>query len=74
MKVTYSPEADIAYIKIGKGKYDISQGKDDGVLVDVSKSGKIIGFEIMYASKTAPQIVKLFQGEKRQKEISFASA
>jgi uncharacterized protein YuzE len=74
MKITYSPEADIAYIKLGRGKYDISHEKEDGVVVDVSKSGKIIGFEIMYASKTMPQIVRQFEGAKKFKELNFAVA
>lgn len=74
MKISYSPEVDIAYIKLGKGKYKISEQKAGGdVVVDFSVEGKVIGLEIFYASKVVPELVKNFDGSRKRKEINFAA-
>ena len=74
MKISYSPDVDIAYIKLGKGKYKISEQRAKGdIVVDFSDKGKIIGLEIFYASKVAPELVRQFEGAKKLKEINFAA-
>jgi uncharacterized protein YuzE len=48
--MTYDPEADAAYIYFGRGK--VAATKEEGpFLYDVDASGKILGLEILSASK-----------------------
>ncbi len=58
MKTTYSSDVDIAYIELEFGKYSISKELPGGVVVDMSKNGKILGFEIYKASKRLPSFIK----------------
>ena len=55
MKITYDPKADAMNIKFQKGKYDISREVADGIIVDYTKSGKVIQIEILDASKRMPK-------------------
>lgn len=54
MKITYDKEADAANIVFQKGKYHLSEEVGDGVIVDYTKSGKIISIEILDVSKRIP--------------------
>ncbi|MGD0728845.1 MAG: DUF2283 domain-containing protein [Candidatus Micrarchaeaceae archaeon] len=54
MKITYDSEVDALDIHFQKGKYEISQELIEGVIVDYTKSGKIISIEILNASKKLP--------------------
>ena len=48
--MTYDPEADTAYIYFGRGK--VAETREEGpFLYDVDASGKILGLEILSASK-----------------------
>lgn len=48
--MTYDPEADAAYIYLGRGK--VAATKEEGpFLYDVDASGRILGIEILSASK-----------------------
>jgi uncharacterized protein YuzE len=48
--MTYDPEADAVYIYLGRGK--VAETRDDGPFTyDVDKSGRILGIEILAASK-----------------------
>jgi uncharacterized protein YuzE len=48
--MTYDPEADAAYIYLGRGK--VAETKHEGPFIyDVDASGKILGIEILSASK-----------------------
>ena len=48
--ITYDPEADAAYITLGRGEVDASE--DAGPFTyDVDAEGRIIGIEILSASK-----------------------
>lgn len=58
MKITHDKKMDIAYIKLEPGKYDVSKELPGGVVVDLTKDGKILGFEIYEASKRTPRLVK----------------
>lgn len=51
MKVTYDKEADALYLKISAKKPDGVIEIKEGVNLDVSKDDKIIGIEILNASK-----------------------
>lgn len=58
MKITHNKEVDVAYLKLEPGKYSVSRELPGGVVVDMSKSGKILGFEIYEASKRVPNMIK----------------
>ncbi len=51
MKIHYDPKADAVYIKLAKGKYDVSREISDSVIVDEDKKGKVLGVEVLDVSK-----------------------
>ena len=54
MKITYDPKVDAMYIKLNeKASYHRTKKVTDDVLVDYSKTGGVIGVEILDASKNA---------------------
>ncbi len=55
MKITYDPRADAMNIKFQEGKYDISKEVADGIIIDYTKSGKVIRIEILDVSKRMPK-------------------
>ena len=56
MEITYDKKADAANIVFQKkGKYDISEEIGEGVIVDYTKSGRIISIEILDVSKRMPR-------------------
>jgi uncharacterized protein YuzE len=48
--MTYDPEADAAYISLGRGKVDRTE-EAGPFIYDVDKEGHILGIEILAASK-----------------------
>ena len=54
MKITYDQAADAMYIKLNeKLAYESSKKISEDVLIDYSKDGKVIGLEVLSASKNA---------------------
>lgn len=54
MKITYDKKTDAMYIKLNdKAAYHSTRKVTDNVLVDYSKSGKVVGVEVLDASKNA---------------------
>ncbi len=54
MKITYDKSVDAMYIKLNeKVAYQSSKKVTDDVLIDYSKDGKVVGVEILAASKNA---------------------
>ena len=51
VQVQYDKEADALYIWVRKGKYDISEELAENVILDLDKTGRIIGIEVLDASK-----------------------
>ena len=51
MKITYDKDIDAMYIHLNKGHYAKSKKVTDDILVDVNKTGKVLGVEILFASK-----------------------
>jgi len=51
VRVEYDPKADAMYIWLRKAKYDISEEFAENVVIDLDKSGRIIGIEVFHASK-----------------------
>ncbi len=48
--ITYDPEADAVYIYVGGGKVD-RQGEAGPFIYDMDAEGRIVGIEILSASK-----------------------
>lgn len=51
MKIHYDPEVDALYIELTKGKYEASREISESIIVDEDKNGKVLGIEILDASK-----------------------
>lgn len=59
MKVRYDKEVDARYIYAEEGATEYSEEVGEGVIVDISKEGKIVGMEILDASeKFSPASLK----------------
>ncbi len=54
MKITYDAEADAMNIKFQKGKYSISKEIAEGIIIDYTKTGRVISIELLDASKRMP--------------------
>ncbi|MCX6705787.1 MAG: DUF2283 domain-containing protein [Candidatus Woesebacteria bacterium] len=54
MKVRYDKKVNALYISLAKGKYSDSVKISDTVLVDKDKNGKILGIEVLEATKNIP--------------------
>lgn len=52
MNITYDKLTDILSIDLAKGRYEVSRKITDGIIVDVTKQGKVLGIEILDASET----------------------
>ncbi|MEM5793502.1 MAG: DUF2283 domain-containing protein [Candidatus Aenigmatarchaeota archaeon] len=55
MRITYDSEVDAMNIQFQKGKYDISEEIAEGIIIDMTKDGKIISIEILDVSKRMPK-------------------
>jgi uncharacterized protein YuzE len=51
VRVEYDPKADAMYVWFRKARYEISEELAENVIIDLDKSGRIIGIEILDASK-----------------------
>lgn len=51
MKLQYDPAVDAVYIDLAKGTYKKTRKVSDVVLVDEDKDGKVLGIEILDATK-----------------------
>ena len=51
VQVEYDKKADAMYIWLRKAKYDISKELAENVIIDLDKNGRIIGIEVLDASK-----------------------
>lgn len=66
IRVEYDPKADALYIWLIKARYEISEELAENVIIDLDKRGRIIGIEILDASKNlGKQLVnKILNTEK----------
>ncbi len=63
MEYEYDPEADILLIRLGNGKPDYGEQKDN-VITHYTKEGKIVQLEILDASKeTAHMILSIMKSK-----------
>jgi len=51
VRVEYDEKADAMYIWLRKAKYDISEELAENVVIDLDRKGRIIGIEVLGASK-----------------------
>lgn len=54
MKMNYDPKVDAMYIELAKGSYGKSRKISESILVDEDSRGKVLGIEILDASKNIP--------------------
>jgi uncharacterized protein YuzE len=66
VQVEYDKKADALYIWVRKAKYDISEELAENVLIDLDKTGHIIGIEVLDASKNLGNelVTKILATEK----------
>jgi len=67
VQVEYDKKADALYIWVRKAKYDISEEIAENVILDLDKKGRIIGIEVLDASKNIGQeiVTKILNTERR---------
>lgn len=51
MKMQYDSKLDALYLEFAKGKYSKSRKISDSILVDEDSKGKVLGIEILDATK-----------------------
>jgi uncharacterized protein YuzE len=66
VRVEYDSKADAMYIWLRKAKYDISEELAENVIIDLDKNGRIIGIEVLDASKNLGKelVTKILSTEK----------
>jgi uncharacterized protein YuzE len=66
VRVEYDQKADAMYIWLRKAKYDISEELAENVVIDLDKNGRIIGIEVLDASKNLGKelVTKILNTEK----------
>ena len=66
VQVEYDKKADAMYIWLRKAKYDISEELAENVILDLDKNGRIIGIEVLGASKNLGKdlVMKIIDTEK----------
>lgn len=65
MKIHYDPKIDAVYIELAKGKYEVSREISDAVVVDEDRNGKVLGIEILDATKN----ISAFNPQKLQVSV-----
>jgi uncharacterized protein YuzE len=66
VQVKYDKKVDAMYICLRKAKYDISEELAENVILDLDKKGRIIGIEVLGASKNLGKdlVMKIVDTEK----------
>jgi uncharacterized protein YuzE len=66
VRVEYSEKSDALYIWLRRAKYDISEELAENVIMDLDKKGRIIGIEVLDASKNIGKelVTKILETEK----------
>ena len=71
MKFQYDQKVDALYIRFNDLQYAESDEVKDGVIFDYDKNAKIIGIEILDASKRFP---KNFSADLKKRDVSVSLA
>jgi uncharacterized protein YuzE len=66
VRVEYREKSDAMYIWLRRAKYDISEELAENVIMDLDKRGRIIGIEVLDASKNIGKelVTKILETEK----------
>jgi uncharacterized protein YuzE len=66
VRVEYDKKADAMYIWLRKAKYDISEELAENVILDLDNNGRIIGIEVLGASKNLGKdlVMKIIDTQK----------
>jgi uncharacterized protein YuzE len=66
VRVEYSEKSDAMYIWLRRAKYDLSEELAENVIMDLDKRGRIIGIEVLDASKNIGKelVTKILETEK----------
>lgn len=59
MKTTYDPDADAVYVKLKEGEVEKTIPVDENVMLDLNKTGDILGIEILFVKGRNPGMLKL---------------
>ena len=59
MKVKYDKETDILYIRLSDIAIDESDEDKEGIILDYSANGQLVGIEVLNASKTTVEPSKV---------------
>ena len=51
MKITYDKKIDAMYLQFQKGSFSRNKEVEEGIILDIGKGNKILGIEILNASK-----------------------
>jgi uncharacterized protein YuzE len=51
VRAEYDEKVDAMYVWVRKGKYNVSEELAENVILDLDKKGRIIGIEVLDASK-----------------------
>ncbi len=54
MKITYDRETDAVYIQFQEGEYSMSKEVDEGIVLDYTEEGKVMGIKILDVSQKMP--------------------
>jgi uncharacterized protein YuzE len=54
LDITYDPEADAAYIQLDPGEIVESEEVTAGIIFDYDREGRVLGIEVLHASKLLP--------------------
>jgi uncharacterized protein YuzE len=55
MEISYDKDADAVYIRFVKGSFARNRKIDDLTILDLDKEGRLLGIEILEASKRIPR-------------------
>lgn len=53
MKLEFDPQADAAYLELTDAEIEESKEIQPGIIMDYDAEGRIVGIEVLYASKRA---------------------
>ena len=55
MRINYNKQVDALYIRFSEAKYYVSEELKEGIILDLDKSGKVIGLEVLDVSDRLPR-------------------
>jgi uncharacterized protein YuzE len=70
--VTFDREAKALYIKLNRGRIAKTIPMWDGAFMDVSKDGKVIGLEIVFAESTPQEAIDAIIGASKPTQVARA--